>query len=204
MRLSQGWMATGTAGVRILLPILPALCGAVLIASTPAWAGGAEKGGKAMAFTVTSPAFGEGKEIPRKYTGEGEDISPPLQWSGVPTGTKELALICDDPDAPTPEPWVHWVMYRIPTTAAALVEGITRTERPDSPAGAIQGKNTGGRVGYNGPLPPPGHGWHRYIFALYALDAPLDITPGATKKDLLDAMRGHILGETRLTGKYKR
>lgn len=160
-----------------------------------------------MAMQLSSSAFAPGGAIPRRYTGEGEDISPPLQWTGVPTGTQELALICDDPDAPTPEPWVHWVLYKIPPQTTGLPEGLPKTAQLSQPPGAMQGKNswTGGQtIGYRGPMPPPGHGVHHYHFTLYALDAPLSIQPGETKKNLLKKMEGHILATAELIGTYQR
>jgi hypothetical protein len=155
---------------------------------------------------LTSAAFGQGGVIPKKHTGEGEDVSPPLSWKGVPEGTKELALVCDDPDAPSPrrpgpEPWVHWVLYRIPAGAAGLGEGETGggVEGVNSwPAGSPQ------RSRYAGPMPPPGSGAHRYFFRLYALDGELDLGPGATKKELLAAIEGHVLAEGELVGTYER
>lgn len=166
-----------------------------------------EKGGRTVAIKLSSPAFQSGKPIPKKYTGEGEDLSPPLEWSGLPEGTQELALICDDPDAPSPEPWVHWVIYKIPLNVTKLPEGIPSTPRLSDPPGAVQGKNSwtsGKTIGYRGPMPPPGHGRHRYYFRLYALDSKLEMEPGATKKQLLAAMQGHILGQGELVGVYER
>jgi Raf kinase inhibitor-like YbhB/YbcL family protein len=160
-----------------------------------------------MKIELTSTAFQEGAKIPKKYTGEGQDVSPPLAWAGLPAGTRELALICDDPDAPTPEPWVHWVIYKIPPTAAVLLEGLPKTPTLTEPAGTLQGKNSwtsGQTVGYRGPLPPPKSGPHHYYFKLYALDAVLDLAPGATKAVLAKAMGGHVLGEGRLIGTYER
>jgi Raf kinase inhibitor-like YbhB/YbcL family protein len=161
---------------------------------------------------LTSTAFAEGQPIPRKYTGEGEDVSPPLAWANLPKGTKELALICDDPDAPSPakprkEPWVHWVIYKMPADAAGLPEGVPRELRLQEPAGAMQGVNSwdkGENEGYRGPMPPPGSGTHRYFFKLYALDAPLRVKRGLDKPGLLKAMEGHVLGECRLVGTYER
>ncbi len=147
-------------------------------------------------MSVKSAAFDAGKPIPRKYTGEGPDVSPPLTWSGAPKGTKEFALICDDPDAPRAEPWVHWVVWRIPGDRAVLAEGTA--------GGVPEGRNDFGRTGYGGPMPPPGHGTHHYHFKLYALDGPIDLKPGATKKDLLKAMQGHILDQGELIGTYER
>lgn len=157
-----------------------------------------------MSFTITSPAFAENGTIPKRHTGEGEDLSPSLQWSGAPSGTKEFALICDDPDAPVAEPWVHWVIYKIPGSSKGLPEGVPAQERLREPAGALQGLNTWPKLGYNGPMPPSGHGWHRYFFKLYALGASVNLGPRATKKDLLAAMKGHVLGEAQVVGRYKR
>ncbi len=160
-----------------------------------------------MAIELKSAAFANGAVIPKKYTGEGEDVSPPLSWSGVPAGTKELALICDDPDAPTSEPWVHWVIYKLPPDLAGLPEGVDKAPRLKNPPGALQGKNSwmsGQTVGYRGPLPPPGHGVHHYHFRLYALEARLAVEPGLSKKTLLGEMAGHVLAEGELVGTYAR
>jgi len=164
-------------------------------------------GENVVKITVTSSAFKDGSPIPKKHTGEGEDVSPALSWSGVPAGTQELALICDDPDAPTPEPWVHWVIYKIPAAATGLPEGVAKTAQLKEPAGALQGKNSwpdGENTGYGGPMPPPGHGRHRYYFKLYALKAPLAVQAGLTKKQLLAQMSGKILAEGQLMGTYER
>ncbi len=162
-------------------------------------------------FTLTSRAFQHGQPIPRKYTGEGEDVSPPLRWDGVPEGTKEFALICDDPDAPSPdapgpEPWVHWVLYGISAEVRGLPEGLARVERPQEPPGALQGRNSwpeGENIGYRGPMPPPGKP-HRYFFRLYALSQPGPTQPGLTKKQLLQQIKDHILAEAVLMGTYQR
>ncbi len=147
-------------------------------------------------LNVQSRAFEPNQRIPQKYTKEGRDVSPPLEWSGAPEGTKEFALICDDPDAPRKEPWVHWVAYKIPSEKTSIAEG--KAEK------AAEGKNDFGDVGYGGPMPPPGHGTHHYHFKIYALDTPMDLKPGATKKQLLDAMRNHVLAEGELVGTYER
>jgi len=160
-----------------------------------------------MTLQVTSSAFAQGHPIPKKYTGEGADISPPLGWSGVPEAAKELALICDDPDAPTDEPWVHWVIYKIPVHAKGLPEGVPRKPHLKEPHGAVQGKNSwpaGENIGYGGPMPPPGHGVHHYYFKLYALDAPLEAEPGLNKRALMEAINDHILAEGVLMGTYQR
>ncbi len=160
-----------------------------------------------MTMVLSSSAFEPNRDIPAKYTADGEDVSPPLSWQGVPEGTQEFVLICDDPDAPTPDPWVHWVMYKIPGSTRSLPEAIPPQERLEQPAGALQGVNswhTGRRIGYRGPSPPPGSGVHHYHFKLYALDAPLDLPPGATKEEVLRAIQGHVLAQAELVGTYRR
>lgn len=157
------------------------------------------KGEKEMRIKVESAAFKEGEVIPRKYTCDGADISPPLSWSGIPEGTKSIALISDDPDAPMGT-WVHWVVYDLPPNATGLPEKVP-SERTLS-NGAKQGMTDFRRIGYGGPCPPGGV--HRYFFKVYALDTVLNLDPGATKKLLLKAMEGHVLGEGELVGKYKR
>lgn len=157
-----------------------------------------------MKLIVQSKAFNAGERIPKQHSGEGADVSPALSWSDVPAGTVELALIMDDPDAPVPEPWVHWVLYKLPAGTKELKEGVAKTEKLSEPAGALQGKNSFGKIGHNGPMPPPGHGMHHYHFRVYALDKALTLGPGATKAKLLDAMRGHIIAEGELIGTYSR
>jgi Raf kinase inhibitor-like YbhB/YbcL family protein len=159
-----------------------------------------------MTIQITSSAFTQGQPIPKKHTGEGTDVSPPLAWSNLPAGAKELALICDDPDAPRAEPWVHWVIYQIPADAKGLPEGVPRKSKLKEPAGAVQGLNSwpaAEAVGYRGPMPPPGK-VHHYSFKLYALDAPLQAEPGLDKKGLLQRIKGHVLAEGELMGTYKR
>jgi Raf kinase inhibitor-like YbhB/YbcL family protein len=151
-------------------------------------------------MTITSSAFRSGQPIPVKYTCEGEDVSPPLQWSDLPAGVNRLSLICDDPDAPAGT-WVHWVVYDLPLTRGELTEKVPTSQT--LPDGAKQGRNDFKRVGYGGPCPPPG-GPHRYYFKLYALDTDLGLRSGATKRDLLRAMEGHILAEAQLMGTYQR
>ncbi|MEX2213479.1 MAG: YbhB/YbcL family Raf kinase inhibitor-like protein [Phycisphaeraceae bacterium] len=157
---------------------------------------------------VRSDAFEDGHAIPRDHTADGEDASPSLIWSRVPEGTQSLALICDDPDAMTLQPWVHWVLYNLPGTLTLLPPRLPRAatlERPASVAGALQGKNswTSMNLGYRGPNPPAGKA-HRYRFHLFALDTKLDVPPGIDKNALIIAMRGRILGEGTLTGTYKK
>lgn len=148
---------------------------------------------------LCSSAFDDGGMIPRSFTCDGADRSPPLEWRTVPDGTRSLALICDDPDAPMGT-WVHWVYYDIPAETSSLPENVAPHEQP--PNGGTQGTNDFRKIGYGGPCPPGGT--HRYYFKLYALDATLKLSPGATKKELRKAMEGHILGQAELMGKYKR
>jgi Raf kinase inhibitor-like YbhB/YbcL family protein len=183
----------------------PMLCCvmAIALASGCSDADAKNKGGQKMTIELTSSAFSQGQPIPKKYTGEGADVSPPLSWSNLPVGAKELALICDDPDAPRAEPWVHWVIYKIPASVKGLPEGVPHAAKLKEPAGALQGENSFPSTGYGGPMPPPGKP-HRYYFKLYALDAPLQAEPGLEKDALLDKMKGHILAQGELMGTYKR
>ena len=148
-----------------------------------------------MAIQLSSSAFNEGEPIPVKYTCDGEDVSPPLRWSGVPEGARNLALIADDPDAPRGA-FTHWVLFGIPPQVTELAEG-------QQLSGVAQGHNDFGRTGYGGPCPPRGNP-HRYFFKLYALDTDLQLPPGATKQDLLRAMEDHIIAEGQLMGTYQR
>jgi Raf kinase inhibitor-like YbhB/YbcL family protein len=154
-------------------------------------------GGKTM--EIRSSAFKEGGFIPEKFTCDGTDVSPPLEWSQVPDGTKAFALICDDPDAPMGT-WVHWVIFNIPGNTRELTEKIPPLEVLEN--GARQGRNDFRKTGYGGPCPP--RGTHRYYFKIYALDENLDVGAGISKKELIRAMEGHILAEGQLMGKYKR
>jgi len=156
-------------------------------------------GGKKMQIKVKSTAFEDGGMIPRQYTCDGADVSPPLAWSSVPEGTKTIALICDDPDAPMGT-WVHWVLFNLPVDVKELPENVPPQKRLET--GAIQGTNDFGNIGYGGPCPPGGT--HRYYFKLYGLDSEINLQAGATKGTLLKAMKGHILAEGQLMGKYKR
>lgn len=152
-----------------------------------------------MAITISSPAFTEGGMIPHKYTCDGADVSPPLEFEGVPGEAKSLALIADDPDAPMGT-WVHWVLYNMDPEITEIVEDVPADEKLE--IGACHGITDFGRFGYGGPCPPSGT--HRYYFKLYALDTMLDLSGKISKDDLEEAMDGHILAEGRLMGKYKR
>ena len=153
-----------------------------------------------MALALTSPVFTHNGTIPKVYTCQGKDMSPALAWSGLPSGTKSVALIVDDPDVPDPaapkREWVHWVLYNIPPATTGLPESAKL------PAGAREGKNDWDRLGYGGPCPPIGR--HRYFHKLYALDVVLPDLNEPTKATLLDAMEGHVLGEAELVGTYKK
>lgn len=152
-----------------------------------------------MSIHMTSNAFTEGAMIPQRYTCDGENISPPLFWTGVPSGTRSLALICDDPDAPVGT-WDHWVLYNIPAEATGLPENVPEKAVLDT--GAVHGSNSWGRIGYGGPCPPGGT--HRYFFKIFALDTLLDIKSGATTSRLLEAMQDHVLAQGQLMGRYRR
>ena len=153
-----------------------------------------------MNLQITSTAFAEGQPIPDQFTCAGQDVSPPLQWTGAPAGTKSFAFIADDPDAPMGT-WVHWVIYNLPPTMTSLAENTPPS--PELPDGSKQGVNDFGNIGYGGPCPPPGKP-HRYFHKIYALDTALNLRSGATKKELLRAMSGHVLGEGQLMGTYQR
>ncbi|HWP00675.1 MAG TPA: YbhB/YbcL family Raf kinase inhibitor-like protein [Methylococcus sp.] len=154
-----------------------------------------------MTFTIQSEAFPHGGEIPRKYTCDGQDLSPPLTWLGVPAGTKSLVLIVDDPDAPDPAApkmtWVHWVLYNLPPDSTGLPEAVSHL-----PPGTKEGINDWKRTGYGGPCPPIGR--HRYFHKLYALDTVLPDLGKPNKAALEKAMQGHILGRAELIGTYRR
>lgn len=153
-----------------------------------------------LSLKLTSPAFLEGERIPKKYTGEGLDVSPPLKWVQAPPTTASFAIICDDPDAPMGT-WDHWVIYNIPPETSKLREAVpTQEQLPD---GSRQGLNDFDEIGYRGPMPPPGK-LHRYIFTLYALDTMLDMPKPVKREDLDKAMKGHVIEESKLMGTYQR
>lgn len=148
---------------------------------------------------ITSPVFEYGEYIPSAYTCMGKDMSPPINWQGVPRNAKSLVLICDDPDAPMGT-WVHWVIYNIPPDSKGLPEGIPGLERLKD--GTLQGINDFRKIGYGGPCPPGGV--HRYYFKIYAIDTMLNIDPGATKKRIMKLIEGHIISKGELMGRFKR
>lgn len=151
-------------------------------------------------LSLTSSAFEDGGAIPKKHTGEGEDLSPPLTWTNIPDGTHSFAIVCHDPDAPLVSPngtygFVHWVLYNLPATTTSLTEGTTA---------GTKGKNNFGQIGYGGPMPPEGHGTHRYYFWVLALDTDLDLDDGMSLWQLLEECEPHIIGMNRLVGTYQR
>ena len=172
------------------------------VCATPASAGKPEQqGDRNMGLTLTTRAFAANGEIPSRYTCDGQDRSPDLQWSGLPDGTRSLVLIVDDPDAPDPAApkmtWVHWVLYNLPTESTGLEEAVH-----ELPSGTGEGINDWKRTGYGGPCPPVGR--HRYYHKLYALDTRFPDLGKVTKKDVEKAMRGHILDQAELIGTYQR
>lgn len=156
-----------------------------------------ERRGVPEEIELTSPAFEDGDSIPRQYTPDGDDTTPPLEWSGVPDDAAELALLCEDPDAPQGTV-AHWVLAGIHPSTTGIAEGVGR------PAGAVEGTNDHGQTGWRGPSPPPGDGPHRYIFTLSATSEPLDLPPGATADDLHTALAGKELARGELVGTYER
>jgi len=179
-------------------------CAAALAAAAPS--GAAKRKGGTMALTVTSPAFRQNGYIPAKYACGGADVSPELDWTGLPAGAKSVAVIMEDPDA-APVTWVHWILFDIPASAKGLKENVLKTGTlPDgSRHGVSWGVDEAGfsRLGYSGPCPPPGKP-HRYFFKVYALDKTLGLPAGAPKRALLKAMEGHVLVSGELVGLYKR
>lgn len=152
-----------------------------------------------LEITVLSSAFTMGAAIPPRYSCEGQDISPPLEWQGIPANTESIAVLCDDPDAPVGD-WVHWVLFNLPPDITGLPEAVPAHRHLDN--GAVQGLNDFRRTGYGGPCPPSGT--HRYVFKVFALDTMLTLGPETTKQMLLEAMKGHILGQGALTGNFTR
>ncbi len=193
-----------------LLPAMTVSCDrgagqAVLAApeTVPAVPAGPEKGTTGNGggvMQITSSAFRNGETIPKKHTGDGPDVSPPLEWTGAPPAAKSFAVICDDPDAPMGT-WVHWIIWNIPPSATGLPEGVPKNR--DLPDGSRQGRTDFKRIGYNGPAPPPGPA-HRYFFKVFALDTEIALTAGADKAELVKAMENHILAQAELMGRYKR
>ena len=157
-------------------------------------------GANAMTFAISSTSFANGGEIPKRFTCDGADVSPELSWTQPPAGAQTFALIADDPDAPVGT-WTHWVAFDLPPTSTGLPENVPTIDQ--LPNGGYQGRNDFRKIGYGGPCPPAGKS-HRYFFKLYALDRQLKLKPGASKQELEQAMRGHILGQSEWVGRYRR
>lgn len=155
-------------------------------------------------LTLSTPAFDAIDSIPTKFTCDGEDLSPELNVASVPEAARALALVVDDPDAPGADPFVHWLLWNVSPSTTTIPEGVPTTETVDELDGARQGTNGFGEVGYRGPCPPTSHGAHTYRFQLRALDATLDLEAGAKRPALEDAISGHVVAETTLTGTYDR
>jgi Raf kinase inhibitor-like YbhB/YbcL family protein len=195
-----------TSSSRVIAFALPLLCAGGLLSQTAPAGQAAHTAQTAQSnpaitkFQLSSTAFSASGMIPKQFSCEGTDASPQLSWSGVPSASHSLALIMDDPDAPTGT-WVHWVLYNLPASTKELAEGVEKQEQLAD--GTLQGRSSFGKAGYGGPCPPPGTP-HRYFFKLYALDIKLDLKAGASKDELEQAMKGHILGQTELIGKYGR
>jgi Raf kinase inhibitor-like YbhB/YbcL family protein len=143
---------------------------------------------------VSSPAFRDHGRIPERHTGDAEDISPPIEWSGAPQDTRSFAVVAHDPDAPLVEGFTHWVVYGIPGDATGLKEGVQDH---------VSGQNSFGNAGYNGPAPPPGHGVHHYYFWVYALDDDLELEPGLDRRALLERIEDHVIEQARVIGTYE-
>jgi Raf kinase inhibitor-like YbhB/YbcL family protein len=190
-----------SAGFALQLPLALLILAAIAAAgcsvdSIPSPA----QGGRTMTLAISTTSFPHGGDIPRKFTCDGADASPELSWIGAPAATQAFALIADDPDAPVGT-WTHWVLFDLPATTASLPEGVSKMD--ELPSGGRQGRNDFRKIGYGGPCPPPGKA-HRYFFKLYALDAKLNLEPGASKQEVEQAMQGHILAQAEWMGKYKR
>ena len=186
-------------GICIML-LSPTLLIPVLSCGHPSSGSAQAKEPAHSSFRIESTAFKEGAFIPVRFTCQGENVSPPLTWTDPPRGTRSFALIVEDPDAPAGT-WTHWVVYSLPAQGRAMNENTPK--QGELPTGGMQGTSSFGSVGYGGPCPPPGKA-HRYFFRLYALDTVLNLQAGAHKSEVLAALKGHVLGEAQLMGRFKR
>jgi Raf kinase inhibitor-like YbhB/YbcL family protein len=190
-----------TTEVKTMMRVTLLLLIAVLLnACRPATTTVSAKEKQTMAITVTSTAFHEGETIPKPYTCDGAEQSPPLAWTGIPANAKSIALLVDDPDAPHGT-WTHWVLFNLPATEQGLPAGVPKTLTLAN--GAAQGTNSNKEIGYNGPCPPPGPE-HRYYFKVYALDTVLPVHDTPTQQQLMPQLAAHILAEGQLMGRYGR
>ena len=188
------------------IPAKPVHISILAISLTMSWMGDTYKlsaqtqGGNSMSLTISSSSFSNQGDIAKKFTCDGEDVSPQLSWNDPPSGTKTFALLSDDPDAPVGN-WNHWTLWNLPATARGLPEGVSKAGQ--LPESTQQGLNDFRKPGYNGPCPPPGKP-HRYYFKLFALDTSLTLKPTANKKELEAAMKGHIIAQAEWMGHYGR
>jgi Raf kinase inhibitor-like YbhB/YbcL family protein len=155
-------------------------------------------------LSITSTTFTDGGAIPTRNTPQGDNLSPALSWSGVPSGARELLLIVEDPDAPMLKPFVHWILHRIPASITSLPAGLPNYRELNLLSGAVQGQNDAKTIGWYGPKPPLGHGIHHYHFQLFAVDTQLSLGPDATIEDLKHALQGHVLADGEIIGTYER
>lgn len=155
-------------------------------------------------LVIEADGLTQGGPLPARYAKDGDDASPPIRWSGVPDTARDMVLLCEDPDAPLPAPFVHWVVYRISPAWGSLPEGLAKEAIPDASSFVLQGKNTLRKPGYTGAAPPIGHGVHRYHFQLFALDEHLKLEAGATRDEVVRAMEGHVVAKGELVATYER
>ncbi|MFP3947959.1 MAG: YbhB/YbcL family Raf kinase inhibitor-like protein [Gemmatimonadota bacterium] len=196
-------MSTSNRGDRRGMPVLAAF---LTIVASFAPSAGEVRAQEPVTFLIQSPTMRTGEMMPRDYTPDGRNLSPPLTWTGLPEGTREIAVLCQDHGVGSPPPWVHWIIYNIPGTADGLPEGVPVD--PDEPMpreirGAVQGNNGWGLPVYRGPAPPVGN-VHHYDFAVYALDEELDLPPGLDREELLEAIEGHVIGRGNMVPIYER
>jgi Raf kinase inhibitor-like YbhB/YbcL family protein len=191
---------TGRATFLWIAPLLCLLLATAAACGNPALQSAQAPDSSKSAFRIESAAFKEGAFIPARFSCQGENVSPQLKWTDPPAGTRSLALIVDDPDAPVGT-WTHWVVFNLPAQTRAMEENATKQDELTN--GGLQGMTSFGSVGYGGPCPPPGKP-HRYIFKLYALDTMLSLKPGASREEVVAALRSHTLGEAQLMGRFKR
>lgn len=189
-----------TAALAVVAVVTAAILLVIFNSKSSALDGVGLRKGAAMGFALESPDFNPGGDIPSQLTCDGEDASPVLRWDGAPAGTKSLSLVTEDPDAPSGT-FIHWVLYDLPETAHEMPSHVPTEKQLSN--GARQGRNSFGRIGYGGPCPPRGPA-HRYFFRLFALDSRLDLAPGASRDQLDRAMKGHVLAQAELMGRYKR
>jgi Raf kinase inhibitor-like YbhB/YbcL family protein len=190
-------------GLELVLVFIVIAALAVRVATGEGGQAISDPAGEATArIAVTSTVIGDGQPIPERHSAYGSNESPPLQWTGAPGTTQSFAVVCEDPDAHSVKPFVHWVIYNIPGAIGVLDPGLPTSERLNHPTAAMQGKNSKGEVGYFGPRPPQGDPPHHYHFKVYALDELLELQPGLDRAQLFAAMKGHVIGFGELVGTF--